>query len=56
MNTSIMTWNKTFGKEESLRYPVRLEQALRRLRPTVEISLPSLEACEEDAVSSDHIH
>lgn len=41
----------TFGKEDSLRYPTRLEQALRRLHSTVDLSLPSLEARDEDAVS-----
>ncbi|CAO2655663.1 Nn.00g044660.m01.CDS01 [Neocucurbitaria sp. VM-36] len=49
VNISIATWNDTFGKEESLRYPSRLEQALRRLHNTVEISLPSLEVRAEDA-------
>lgn len=52
MNISIATWNKTFGQEDSLRYPSRLEQALRRLRNTVELSLPSLQPRDEDAVSS----
>lgn len=46
VNISIATWNKTFGREESLRYPTQLEQALRRLRNTVELSLPSLPASE----------
>jgi hypothetical protein len=50
VNISIATWNKTFGQEESLRYPSRLEQALRRLRNTVELSLPSLQPQDEDAV------
>jgi hypothetical protein len=50
VNVSIATWNKTFGQEESLRYPSRLEQALRRLRNTVELSLPSLQPRDEDAV------
>jgi hypothetical protein len=49
VNISIATWNKTFGQEESLRYPSRLEHALRRLRSAVELSLPSLEPREEDA-------
>lgn len=52
VNIAIATWNNTFGKEESLRYPSRLEQALRRLRNTVAISLPSLEVRSEDVVSS----
>jgi hypothetical protein len=51
VNLSIATWNKTFGKAESLVYPVRVEQALRRLRSTVELSLPSLEVRAEDSVS-----
>jgi hypothetical protein len=50
VNISIETWNKTFGQAESLRYPARLEQALRRLRTAVELSLPSLDARDEDAV------
>ncbi|KAH6881306.1 Rap1-interacting factor 1 N terminal-domain-containing protein [Alternaria rosae] len=49
VNISIATWNATFGKENSLRYPTRLEQALRQLRNSVELSLPSLEVQEEDA-------
>ncbi|ORY04126.1 Rap1-interacting factor 1 N terminal-domain-containing protein [Clohesyomyces aquaticus] len=42
VNASISAWNTTFGKEEALRYPVRLEHALQRLRGTVELCLPSL--------------
>ncbi|KAI4638788.1 hypothetical protein J4E93_009816 [Alternaria ventricosa] len=49
VNISIATWNATFGKEDSLRYPTRLEQALRQLRNSVELSLPSLEVREDDA-------
>jgi len=47
---SVSTWNATFGKENTLRYPAQLELALRRLRDTVELSLPSLDAREEDPV------
>ncbi|RYO24050.1 hypothetical protein AA0111_g8896 [Alternaria arborescens] len=49
VNLSIATWNATFGKEDSLRYPPRLEQSLRQLWHSVELSLPSLEVREEDA-------
>jgi hypothetical protein len=42
VNISVETWNATFGKEESLRYPTRIEKALQRLRNTAELSLPSL--------------
>ncbi|KAH6633064.1 Rap1-interacting factor 1 N terminal-domain-containing protein [Boeremia exigua] len=41
VNISIATWNKTFGKEENLRYPPRLEKVLRRLHKTVDLALPS---------------
>ncbi|KAF1833705.1 hypothetical protein BDW02DRAFT_631041 [Decorospora gaudefroyi] len=49
VNVSIATWNNTFGQEASLRYPSRLEQALRQLRSSAELSLPSLEVRKEDA-------
>ncbi|KAF1911420.1 Rap1-interacting factor 1 N terminal-domain-containing protein [Ampelomyces quisqualis] len=49
VNASIATWNKTFGLEGSLRYPPRLEGALRRLRPIVELTLPSWDMRYEDA-------
>ncbi|EUC36782.1 hypothetical protein COCCADRAFT_87285 [Bipolaris zeicola 26-R-13] len=49
VNISIETWNSTFGKEDSLQYPANLEQALRRLRGSVDLSLPSLEVRKEDA-------
>lgn len=51
VNLSIALWNKTFGKQESLRYPSRLEKALRRLGTSVELCLPSLEPRDEDIVS-----
>ena len=51
VNTSIITWNNTFGKQVTLRYPPRLEQAVRQLRNTVELCLPSLEVHDDDAVS-----
>lgn len=39
---SVATWNATFGREETLRYPSQLEQALCRLRNSVNLLLPSL--------------
>ena len=51
VNISIETWNSTFGKEDSLQYPASLEQPLRCLRGSVDLSLPSLEVRKEDAVS-----
>ncbi|KAJ4350586.1 hypothetical protein N0V95_004637 [Ascochyta clinopodiicola] len=51
VNISIATWNKTFGKEDSLRYPPRLEAVLRRLHMSVELLLPSLDFEGDTAVS-----
>lgn len=50
VNISIATWNKTFGKEDSLRYPTRLETLLRRLYKSVELKLPSLHVTDDDSV------
>ena len=55
VNISIATWNKTFGKEDSLRYPPRLEKVLRRLHNSVELVLPSLDVNDDDNVSLTHI-
>ncbi len=51
VNISIRFWNDTFGKEETLRFPSRLEQALRQLYNTVELSLPSWEIRADETVS-----
>ncbi|KAH7384484.1 Rap1-interacting factor 1 N terminal-domain-containing protein [Pyrenochaeta sp. MPI-SDFR-AT-0127] len=53
VNISVTTWNNTFGKEQSLRYPPNLAKALRRLRTTVELSLPSFE--ERDVTTGNEI-
>lgn len=47
---TIASWNATFGREKTLRYPSRLEEALRRLHSTVELSLPGLEIQDGDDV------
>jgi hypothetical protein len=52
VNASITTWNKTFGKEGSLKYPLRLETVLRRLRSSVDVVLPSLDVKDDGSVSS----
>ncbi|KAH9859637.1 hypothetical protein IAQ61_011418 [Plenodomus lingam] len=49
VNTSIATWNETFGKEEHLRYPTGLERALRRLRNHVDLELPSLDVRKDES-------
>lgn len=43
VESSIATWNATFGREQTLEYPPRLEEALRRLQGTVQLSLPGLD-------------
>ncbi|KAF2001935.1 hypothetical protein P154DRAFT_463475 [Amniculicola lignicola CBS 123094] len=48
VNMSVTTWNKTFGQQESLQYPQRLAQALRRLQKVVEISSPGLSLSKKD--------
>ncbi|KAH7032382.1 Rap1-interacting factor 1 N terminal-domain-containing protein [Macrophomina phaseolina] len=40
VNRTIETWNKTFGGQKSLQYPVGVEKGLRRLRAVVELQLP----------------
>lgn len=52
VNGSITTWNKTFGKEGSLKYPSRLEKVLRRLRSSVDIVMPSLDTDDDESVGS----
>ncbi|KAF3044330.1 hypothetical protein E8E12_008422 [Didymella heteroderae] len=49
VNVSIATWNKTFGEQESLRYPSRLETILRRLRSFVDLTLPSLDTKDDES-------
>lgn len=51
VNISVLSWNATFGKESSLRYPSRLERALQRMRNTVELSVPSLPTVTDSSVS-----
>lgn len=51
VNISVQTWNDTFGREGSLRYPSRLEKELRSLRNHVELVLPGWEDDGETNVS-----
>ncbi|KAF2749778.1 hypothetical protein M011DRAFT_484473 [Sporormia fimetaria CBS 119925] len=46
VETSVKSWNSTFGKEEGLRYPAQLEKKLHRLSGAVELLAPSLEGRE----------
>ena len=49
-NMSIELWNSTFGQEEILDYPLKVKNALRRLRPIVELQLPTFPESAEDEV------
>jgi len=41
INLTVSFWNTTFGQLDSLEYPSNVEQAVRRLRPLVELDLPT---------------
>lgn len=48
VNATIKSWNATYGKSESLTYPRRIRNALRRLRTVADISLPTFPAESDD--------
>ncbi|KAF2739709.1 hypothetical protein EJ04DRAFT_508569 [Polyplosphaeria fusca] len=48
INISVASWDTTFAKEQTLRYPARIEEILQRLRNHVDISLPSLPPTTEN--------
>jgi len=39
---TVLFWNSTFGMADDLQYSTKVEYALRRLRPFVELKLPGL--------------
>lgn len=41
INMTVSFWNSTFGRLETLDYPDRVQYAIRRLRPLVELDLPT---------------
>lgn len=41
INASVSFWNETFGRLDALDYPPKVEMAIRRLRPLVDLDLPS---------------
>ncbi|KAF2274700.1 uncharacterized protein EI97DRAFT_421878 [Westerdykella ornata] len=42
VNIAVCSWNATFGEQEALNYPARLQKALCRVKRVVELSTPSL--------------
>lgn len=51
VDSSVNSWNATFGREAKLIYPPRLEHALRRLSATVELLLPGFDMRYDNNVS-----
>ncbi|KAG2163108.1 hypothetical protein VTO58DRAFT_110574 [Aureobasidium pullulans] len=41
INPTVAFWNSTFGRLESLEYPDKIKQAMRRLQPLVDLDLPT---------------
>ncbi|KAL2353466.1 Rap1-interacting factor 1 N terminal-domain-containing protein [Cryomyces antarcticus] len=52
VNATIELWNTTFGAEEAIEYPLKVEGALRRLRPAVDLQLPTFPESTTDEVRS----
>jgi hypothetical protein len=51
INITVSFWNSTFGRLDSLEYPDKVEVAIRRLRPLVELDLPSFPVHHDVSVS-----
>ncbi|TKA62957.1 hypothetical protein B0A49_11607, partial [Cryomyces minteri] len=51
VNATIELWNTTFGAEKTLEYPPKVEGALRRLRPAVDLQLPTFPESTTDEIS-----
>jgi deoxyribodipyrimidine photolyase-like uncharacterized protein len=51
INPTVAFWNSTFGRLESLEYPDKIEQAMRRLQPLVDLDLPTFPQTTSAAVS-----
>ncbi|KAL9006645.1 MAG: hypothetical protein Q9188_000605 [Gyalolechia gomerana] len=53
VNDTIMMWNRSFAKAESLKYPAKLQAVLSQLRSRVDISLPGfVDDAETEIMSS----
>ncbi|KAL1304079.1 hypothetical protein AAFC00_000514 [Neodothiora populina] len=51
VNVTVDYWNETFGQLDSLSYPARIELALRRIQPLVELDLPTFPRSAADQPS-----
>lgn len=52
VNATILFWNDTFGNEQSLEYPPKLEKVLRARIEDADISLPTFPDTNEEGVSA----
>lgn len=50
VNATVAFWNDTFGQLDALTYPPKVELALRRVQPLVELDLPTFPTHEMDLV------
>lgn len=57
VNGYVKMWNNTFGTLETVQYPENVQNALKRLRPFVELRLPGFPLDENSEVSKleDHV-
>jgi hypothetical protein len=49
-NATVELWNSTFGAQQALDYPTKVKYALQRLRPIVDLQLPTFPESTEDEV------
>lgn len=50
VNSTVAFWNETFGQLNSLEYPSKVEVALRKIQPLVELELPGFPLATEESV------
>ncbi|KAI9766628.1 MAG: hypothetical protein M1840_006439 [Geoglossum simile] len=51
-NATVELWNSTFGQQETLDYPPNVKNALRRLRPIVDLQLPTFPESADDEIAA----
>ncbi|KAI9841331.1 MAG: hypothetical protein M1837_000764 [Sclerophora amabilis] len=56
LNEAIAMWNSTFGAEEALEYPPKVQIVLQRLKPLVELRLPTFPESRQDENLMPELH
>ncbi|KAH0537494.1 hypothetical protein FGG08_005712 [Glutinoglossum americanum] len=51
-NATAELWNSTFGLQETLDYPLKVKNALQRLRPIADLQLPTFPESAEDEIAA----